>query len=194
MTCVIGIIDKERGVSWIGADSLGSNGVVKQIESTSKIFTNHSSKILIGGTSSYRHLNLLQYADNLFDEISFGKENEINHKFMVKKFIPRVIEMFNKGIASEEEENRGGNFIVVTPQRLFEVQEDYSVLEPENGICAVGCGEEVAMGSLLTTENMNIVPEERIAMALKAAEQYCTGVQRPFHIMCTDGSEKIIIE
>lgn len=29
MTCIIGFTDKEHGVSWIGGDSLGSNGYTK---------------------------------------------------------------------------------------------------------------------------------------------------------------------
>ena len=73
------------------------------------------------------------------------------------------------------------------------MQSDYSVLEPELGLCAVGCGEEVAMGSLLTTEAMDMPPRERIVIALEAAERYCCGVQRPFRVLCTDGSDEIII-
>ena len=49
------------------------------------------------------------------------------------------------------------------------------------------------MGSLLTTMQMDMKPEDKIVMALKAAEQCCCGVQRPFRILCTDGSDEIII-
>lgn len=112
---------------------------------------------------------------------------------MVTKFIPKVVKLFKQGIISSPETERGGNFIVATPGRVFEIQSDYSVLEPELGICSVGCGEEVAMGSLLTTMQMDMKPEDKIVMALKAAEQCCCGVQRPFRILCTDGSDEIII-
>ena len=138
-------------------------------------------------------MDLLKYAENLFDEIDLYKKTEIDHKFMVTKFIPRVISLFKDGIVGEDEKERGGNFLVAVPGRLFEVQSDYSVLEPELGLCAVGCGEEVAMGSLLTTEAMDMPPRERIVIALEAAERYCCGVQRPFRVLCTDGSDEIII-
>ena len=194
MTCIIGFTDRQNGVSWIGGDSLGSDGYVKAAEMPAKVFRNEMFKnVLIGGTTTFRHLDLLKYSEDLFDEVDRYKNTEIDHKFMVKKFVPKVITLFKDGIIGEEEKNRGGNFIVATPLRVFEVQPDYSVLEPELGICAVGCGREVAMGSLITTAEMDIPPQEKIVMALKAAEQYCCGVQRPFRVLCTDEREEIIV-
>ena len=194
MTCIIGFTDRQNGVSWIGGDSLGSDGYVKAAEMPAKVFRNEMFKnVLIGGTTTFRHLDLLKYSEDLFDEVDRYKNIEIDHKFMVKKFIPKVITLFKDGVIGEDEKNRGGNFIVATPLRVFEVQSDYSVLEPELGICAVGCGREVAMGSLITTVEMDIPPQDKIVMALKAAEQYCCGVQRPFRILCTDEREEIIV-
>lgn len=194
MTCIIGFTDNDKGVSWIGADSLGSNGYTKAPEMPSKVFRNETfQNVLIGGTTTFRHLDLLKYSTNLFDEIDLYKKTDIDHKFMVTKFIPRVIELFKNGVISEDEKRRGGNFIVATPGRLFEVQQDYSVLEPELGICAVGCGYAVAMGSLITTKGLDMPPQEKIIKALEVAEQYCCGVQRPFRILCTDGSDEIVI-
>lgn len=193
-TCIIGFTDRKNNVSWIGGDSLGSNGYVKATNTPSKVFRNDTfENVLIGGTGTFRHLDLLKYSDKLFDEIDWYKKTEIDHKFMVTKFIPKVIELFKSGVVGEDEKDRGGNFIVATPGKVFEVQCDYSVLEPELGVCAVGCGEAVAMGSLLTTLNMDMSPEDKIIKALEAAEQYCCGVQRPFHLLCTDSREEIIV-
>lgn len=194
MTCIIGFADRKNNVSWIGGDSLGSNGYTKSTEMPSKVFRNDVfNNVLIGGTTTFRHLDILKYSEGLFSEIEWYKGTEVDHKFMVTKFIPRAIALFREGVVSESETNRGGNFIVATPGKVFEVQDDYSVLEPELGMCAVGCGEEVAMGSLLTTKDFDMSPEERIIKALEAAEQYCCGVQRPFHILCTDGRDEIIV-
>ena len=194
MTCVVGFTDREKNVSWIGADSLGSNGYTKAAEMPSKVFKNETfPNVLMGGTTTFRHLDLLKYSTNLFDEVDLYKKTEIDHKYMVTKFIPRVITLFKDGVISETEPNRGGNFIVAIPGRLFEVQNDYSELEPELGICAVGCGEAVAMGSLITTDGMDMSPPERIRKALEAAEKYCCGVQRPFRILATDGRDEIVI-
>ena len=194
MTCIIGFTDRENNVSWIGGDSLGSNGYTKATEASSKVFRNDTfQNVLIGGTTTFRHLDLLKYSTALFDEIDWYKKTDIDHKFMVTRFIPKVISLFKDGIISETDTRRGGNFIVATPGRVFEVQQDYSVLEPELGFCAVGCGEEVAMGSLLTTKDLEMTPQDKILKALEAAEQYCCGVQRPFRILCTDGRDEIVI-
>lgn len=194
MTCIIGFTDKQNGVSWIGGDSLGSDGYVKSAELPAKVFRNDTFKnVLIGGTTTFRHLDLLKYSEDLFDEVELYKKTDLDHKFMVTQFIPKVIKLFKEGVVGEIETERGGNFIVATPCRVFEIQPDYSVLEPELGVCAVGCGREVAMGSLITTTGMDIPPQDKIVMALEAAEQYCCGVQRPFHILCTDGREEIVV-
>mgnify|MGYP000005467098 FL=1 len=187
MTCIIGFTDRESSVSWIGCDSLGSNNYTKSIESPAKAFRNEQIRnVLMGGTTSFRHLDLLKYAEDLFDGIDVYRKPIIDHKYMVTKFVPKVINLFKSGVVGESETERGGNFIVAVPGRVFEVQEDYSVLEPELGFCAVGCGEAVAMGSLVTTKDMYINPVNRIVLALKAAEQCCCGVQKPFRIICTD--------
>lgn len=145
MTCIIGFTDRERGISWIAGDSLGSNGYTKASEMSAKVFRNELFKnVLIGGTTMFRHLDLLRYSEELFDKVDFYKKSEIDHRFMVTKFIPKIVKLFKEGIISEPETERGGSFIVATPGRVFKIQEDYSVLEPELGICAVGCGEEVA--------------------------------------------------
>lgn len=194
MTCIVGFTDYINNVSWIGADSLGSNGYTKATEMPSKVFRNAMFKnVLMGGTTTFRHLDLLKYSETLFSEIDLYKNVDIDHKYMVTKFIPNVIELFKNGIVDESETNRGGNFIVATPGKLFKIQTDYSVLEPELGICAVGCGESVAMGSLLTTKDMDMTPVEKITKALEAAERYCCGVQRPFRILCTDGRDEIVV-
>ena len=195
MTCIIGFTDKKSGVSWLGGDSLGSNGYTKAAELPAKVFRNETFKnVLMGGTTTFRHLDLLKYSADLFDEVDLYKKSEIDHKFMVTKFVPRVIRLFGDGIISEKAEDRGGNFIVATPKRVFEIQPDYSVLEPESGVCAVGCGDQVAMGSLLTTLDMEDIPTYRkIIMALEAAERVCCGVQRPFRLLCTDGREEIVV-
>lgn len=194
MTCIIGFTDKANNVSYIGGDSLGSNGFTKSTEMPSKVFRNDTFKsVLIGGTTSFRHLDLLRYSDKLFDEIDWYKKVDVDHKYMVTKFVPKVIDLFKSGVIDEVEKDRGANFIVATPGKVFEIQNDYSVLEPELGFCAVGCGETVAMGSLITTRFMDMSPQDKILRALEAAETYCCGVQRPFHILCTDGRDEVII-
>lgn len=138
MTCIIGFTDRENNISWIGGDSLGSDGYIKATEMPSKVFRNETfTNVLIGGTTTFRHLDLLKYSESLFDEIDWYKKANIDHKYMVTKFIPKVIELFKYGIIGEPETKRCGNFIVATPGKIFEVQPDYKQAE-EQSIASVG--------------------------------------------------------
>jgi ATP-dependent protease HslVU (ClpYQ) peptidase subunit len=106
--------------------------------------------------------------------------------------------LFQNNIPSEQSENRGGVFLLGVDNQLFEIQSDYSVLQPSLGFSAVGSGEVAAMASLITTTNHfkdKITPVEHITYALEAAEELCCGVQRPFYILNTDEKvEPIIIK
>lgn len=195
LTCIIGMIDKENDCVWIGGDSLGSNGYTKAVELQPKIFRNKTLKdVIMGSTTTFRHIDLLKYSDRLFDELDLYKNTELDHEYMVTRFIPSIITLFKEGIIDSSETNRGANFIVGVANKLFEIQADYSVLEPLLGFCSVGSGEDVAMGSMITTKDTDMTVPEKIEVALKAAEECCCGVQRPFYIINTKNEKIIKIE
>ena len=195
MTCIIGMLDKKNDCVWIGGDSLGSNGFTKAIEAQPKIFRNKVFKnVVMGSTSTFRHIDLLKYSETLFNEVDFYKDTPLDHEYMVTKFIPNIIKLFKDGLPSEDEKERGANFIVGAKNKLFEIQGDYSVLEPERGFTSVGCGEYAANASMFTTEGMKLSIPDRIKLALQSAESCCCGVQRPFRIMNTKDEEVIVVE
>lgn len=37
MTCIVGFVDKENDCVWMGADSLGSNGYTKSVNTQHKV-------------------------------------------------------------------------------------------------------------------------------------------------------------
>jgi ATP-dependent protease HslVU (ClpYQ) peptidase subunit len=194
MTCIIGMVDKKNDCVWIGGDSLGSNGFTKEVQQQPKIFKHEVFKnVIMGGTTTFRHLDILRYDETLFNEVDFYKKTELDHKYMVTKFIPNIMKAFKDGVLDTEEKNRGGNFIIGAGNKLFEIQEDYSVLEPKSGFVSVGCGEYAAHASLFTTENTDLTIPERIQLALCAAEFCCCGVQRPFKIINTKDEAEIVI-
>lgn len=197
MTCIIGFIDKKEKCTWIGCDSLGSNGYTKAVESQAKAFHHNVFKnIVMGSTSTFRHIDLLKYSDTLFPEIDWYKGTDIDHQYMVKTFIPNLITLFQNNIPSEKEDARGGNFILGANDKLFEIQSDYSVLQPSEGYTVVGCGAYAALGSLYATTRYkeDFSPERHIKTALEAAEHDCCGVQRPFRIINTKDEKEIIIK
>ena len=199
MTCIVGFVDKKNDCVWIGADSLGSNGYTKSVNTQHKVFRHDIFKnVVIGSTTTFRHIDLLKYSDNLFPELDFYKNEEIDHKYMVKTFVPNLINLFQNNIYNESATERGANFLLGTKNQLFEIQSDYSVLVPNRGFAAVGCGEDVAMGSLITTTTNfnfdNISPVDHILYALRAASEYCCGVAGPFVIINTMNEDVLVFD
>lgn len=113
MTCIVGFTDKKNNVTWIGADSLGSNGYTQDVESNPKVFRNTTLKnVVMGSTSTFRHIDLLKYSKTLFPEIDKYKipsgETKVNHEYMVTTFVPNIITLFENGI--KDSGDKGGNF------------------------------------------------------------------------------------
>lgn len=67
MTCIIGFVDKKNDCVWMGADSLGSNGYTKSVNTQPKVFHHDVFKnVVMGSTTTFRHIDLLKYSENLF--------------------------------------------------------------------------------------------------------------------------------
>lgn len=189
MTCIVGLTDGKT--TWIGADSLGSNGYSKTVRRDKKLFKlQDTSSAILGYTSSFRMGQLLMYANDLIDK---RDEPSIDHKYIVTKFIPNIINLFENGGYNRtfSGEKKGGEFLFAYKGKLFKIQSDYQVGESFDNYDACGCGEDFALGSLSTTEDSNLTPIERIHKALQSATKFSTGVSAPYYIINTDTDEVV---
>jgi len=185
------MLDLQHECAWIGGDSLGSNGFTKQTQAQSKVFRNDVfNNVVMGSTGSFRHIDLLRYSSLLFNGVDFYTGANLDHKYMVTKFIPNLIKLFDENIKHMKPEDKGTNFIVCAKNKVFEVQTDYSVLEPLEGYTAVGSGEYAALASMYSTKDLDISIPDKIRIALESAEHCVCSVQRPFYIMSTNPEEK----
>lgn len=75
--------------------------------------------------------------------------------------------------------------MIAQEDRLFKVDSDYQVGEPNELYDACGCGDVAALASLNTTSKMNMLPIDRIRLALQSATKYVPGVEPPFYIINT---------
>lgn len=186
MTCIFGVIDKknERGI--IAGDSAAACNRKTANEIVPKVWrVSNRPDILMGGTTTFRHLDLLRYSEDLFD-----KDAEVDHKYMVTKVVPRIIELFKK-VASKVESDRGGNFLVVTSSHVFEVQEDYSVIENMSGVGACGAGDVAALAAYTGINYIKhfftepVTEETKILAVMRTAEEINPFVKAPFTILDT---------
>ena len=182
MTCIVGLAHKNS--VYIAADSLGSGNGVKQEYKTPKlvvleIFEKNDLSLTkinmgIGYTTSYRMGDILRYAFTPPPIEVAEDENE----YLVKDFIPALIKCFDEQSFAKTKDGTksGGNFLVGLRGRLFEVQDDFSVLEPTLNFASVGSGQEFALGSMYAYMRISLDPLEKIHAAIDAAVEFSTTV------------------
>lgn len=181
MTCIVGLIDGDK--VYMGGDSAGVMGYDLQIRADQKVFKNGS--FLMGFTSSFRMGQLLRFKlcppSRWKDD---GTQKDI-YQYMVTDFIDAVRECLKNGGYAQKsnEQEEGGVFLVGYEGRLFIIDNDYQVGELTDGFMAVGCGGQIARGALYATQGKP--PEERIKIALEAAERFDVTVRRPFVVLST---------
>jgi ATP-dependent protease HslVU (ClpYQ) peptidase subunit len=176
MTCIVAI--EEKGNVYIGGDSAGVSGLSVQIRADEKVFENGC--FIMGFTSSFRMGQLLRYK---FDPPK-QTVNQSDMKYMVSDFVDAVRACFEKngfGKVSKGSDNEGGTFLVGYNGSLYCIEGDFQVAQLHNKYAAVGCGRDLALGSLYSTEGK--APEFRIKKALEAASAFSAGVAPPFVIV-----------
>ena len=184
MTCIVAITDGENMV--IGGDSAGVAGLRLTVRKDPKVFIREDrsgTEWLFGFTSSFKMGELIQY-ELALPEIKKSNTEDL-YGFMVKEFIPAVRKCFKDGgyARKKDDEESAGTFLVCLLGRIFEIEGDYQVGEPMDNFAAVGCAEDVAKGSLYTTEGRVKSSLKRAQMALEAAERFSGGVRAPFVIL-----------
>lgn len=174
MTCIAAIAHGNK--VYIGGDSAGVGGYSLSVRADRKVFRNDD--MVMGFTSSFRMGNLLQHSL----KVPRHHPDDDLHKFMVTDFIDAVRACLKAGgyASKSNETEAGGVFLVGYKGRLFCVDEDYQVGENMDGFAAVGCGADIALGSLWSTKSRQ--PRDRVRLALEAAERFSAGVRGPFHI------------
>jgi len=181
MTCIVGIVDDNKDVL-IGADSAGVAGYSLIIRADEKVFINDG--YIFGCCGSHRMLQLLRYS---FKPPKYYGDADIN-SFMATTFINAVRECFKTGgfaHKKDEVESMGNSFIVGVKGNLFIVYSDYQIASLVEKYAAIGSGEDIANGSLFTSDKFygETNDEERVEMALEAAEHFNAGVRGPFKIL-----------
>lgn len=178
MTCIVGLVERDK--VWMGGDSAGVAGYSTSSRLDPKVFRN--GPYLMGFTTSFRMGQILQFgkppappARGLF-------------RFMVTTFVPWAREAMKSAgyLKIKDNQEEGGTFLVGTRGRLFYVDSDFQIGEHHDNFAAVGCGQDLALGSLYSSERLT--PRQRVVTALRAAERFSAGVRRPFRVLSLGGS------
>lgn len=144
MTLIVGIVDKETGTVYMGADRIVVNGMSKNLLSSPKIIKN--GEFLIGSAGYVRGMNLLEY---MF-EIPEIKDENIT-KYMVKEFIPELIKCCKENNFYTKESETIENLqdmLVGVRGRLYQITGGFEVNEISSNYMTVGYGTYHANGML----------------------------------------------
>lgn len=175
MTCIVGL--KHKNTIYLGGDSAGIDRTYLTIRKDLKIFTN--GDFIMGFTDSFRMGQLLQYS---FVPPKKRKKQD-TFAYMATDFINTLRDCLGTGGYTTVENNReiGGQFLVGFDNRLFTIESDFQVGESIQDYHAIGCGDDIALGSLYSTEGMD--PKYRVTTALNAAQEFSAGVRAPFNMI-----------
>ncbi|RQS84351.1 MULTISPECIES: hypothetical protein [Burkholderia cepacia complex] len=174
MTCIVALRHSDR--VYMGADSAGVAGWSMSERADPKIY--RVGPFLIGFTTSFRMGQLLGHSLT----VPTQPDDVDTFAFMCTTFVDAVRNCLRDGGYASRQNDReeGGVFLCAYQQRIFRVESDYQIGEPALTYDAVGCGQDLALGSLYSTVGMP--PENRIRLALGAAQRFSSGVREPFLI------------
>jgi hypothetical protein len=174
VTVIAGLVDKDTVL--LGGDSAGVAGYQLTVRRDAKTFVN--GPYVFGFCGSFRMGQLLRHA---FTPPAPPDGVDVE-QFMSTVWIDAVRQALKDGGYAQVHEGveSGGTFLVGVRGRLFEVHSDYQVGEALDGYSAVGCGDDVALGALYATANAAMSGEDRVVLALRAAERHSAGVRGPF--------------
>lgn len=179
MTAIAGFC--EGGKVWIGGDSAGVSGYDLCVRSDPKVFV--KGEFAFGFTTSFRMGQLIRYSLTI-PEKPFGVTN---HEYMATLFVDALRKCLKDGgfAVKDKEREEGGQFLVGYRSKLYLIDYDYQVMEPDDIYAACGCGAQVVRGALFAVFALRNVMSGRdaVLLALKAAERCSTGVRGPFSIV-----------
>ncbi len=197
MTAIVGYIDQAGDINLAG----DTGGMLQSYSFTnmvgSKVFRN--GPYLMGYTSSFRMGQVLEHSfiPPLPD---IGAVCDMG--FMVKRFIVKLRETFkDAGFASKDKEvEEGGIFLIghrMNPNKrgvLYLIQADYSLIESVRPYNACGCGSELIMGSMFSTDFIIDDAKAKLHIALKAAAEFSGAVRGPFTFISASMTKPIQLE
>jgi hypothetical protein len=175
VTCIVGLVEGERVLMGGDSAATGWNHSLTVIADHKVI---EKGSFLLGVSGSPRAMQLLRHSFTIPDH----DPRTDTETYIATRFVDALRECFkNAGYAEKNREAEcfRGSILVGYQGQLFTIHgDDYQIERSSLPYMAIGCAFDVALGSLYSTTGMPA--EQRVVLALEAAEQFSAGVRRPF--------------
>jgi hypothetical protein len=183
MTAIVALIDE--GKVFMGGDAaIVTRGWGCSTITTPKIFK--KGKALIGVSGMLRTNQIIKQSDLDFPD-AFQEDPDMLLSYLIDDVVPLLRKLLSENglLIKNEDDNDSmkSNILIGLCGRLFTVTSDFAIQETLYKFEAIGGGDEVAMGSLFSTEGTGKHPANRILLALRAAQAFHADVREPFTIL-----------
>ena len=186
MTVVVGLVDREAGRCYVGADSQGTDSLgTYSTRLDSKVF--RVGEFVIGFSGSYRYGQILQF------HLDPPKIGQIDlYQYLVKYFVEEMRAVLKDKGAVKIDSGIESTWACLVSVRgeLFGIHSDLAVCEYSEDFAAMGAGEKYAIGAMNAQKiNGMLIGDASLRVALSATERSCTSVKGPWSILSTSRLE-----
>jgi ATP-dependent protease HslVU (ClpYQ) peptidase subunit len=184
LTCIIGIEDGKGGVC-IGGDGLASldGGYLIGAGRTEKVW--RQGGLLVGHSGAHRDGQIMRYAFKEPQRI----EGQSVEEYLAAVFVPALWKFFSdhqrieRGDGSDDRLSLSSQFLLGVGGEVYLLDKCLSFERYSHGFAAIGQGQEVALGAMRASLRWEMLPEERVRLALEQAAFFCDGVGGEFLIL-----------
>jgi ATP-dependent protease HslVU (ClpYQ) peptidase subunit len=158
----------------IGADSQTTDGN-RPVRHPNMKKMSQTNGWIIAGSGDATPCDILQLV--FTPPVPTVKEREDMYRFMVAKFVPAMRECLeeNNWKPDASDKDSGFSMLFAFDGEIFNIGDDYSVLQNAEGIYGIGSGSPYAMGALYV--------DATIEKALETAAKNDVYTSAPFHIL-----------
>lgn len=180
MTCIIAM--EHNGIAFLGSDSfLGGAFIRDQIDRPK--FFEKGPRFFIAFAGGLRGAQIVEHG------IKFRKprKGEDEEAYLVTEVSQKLQSAFTRSGANIKDDGNvdthDSSFITCINGKVFIIQNDYSVIRSRHGFCAIGAGQDFALGAMAILKTEKVSPKEKIQRALEVAADLSPQVCGPFHIV-----------
>lgn len=169
MTCAVVYKKNDRII--LAADKQGTS-----VEGHTKI-QYKQPKIIKTQTFAAAAAGQFQAIEMLHYDLRVDRDHKDPHKFMCKTVVPAIKALFKE---REIEMTSDTSFLFVVDKKIFILEEDLHVCEPESNFVAIGSGANIAMGALYVCDKLNMSCEDAIKQVMNATSEFNITVSKKY--------------